>query len=112
MGLATDRSVLAGMGVAGMLVMTAAVAFIFAGTLFSFHAWPQLTGSAGSRPLIVATEVAKPRAVARIVAGPAAAPAPARRVPTAGPPTATPPAPTATRPGSTPAPTPPSPAFS
>lgn len=72
------------MGVAGVLVAATAIAFIFAGTLLSFHAWPQLTGAADTRPLIVATGVAKPRVVARIVAGPAGAGAPKRRVPAGG----------------------------
>lgn len=72
-----DRSILAGAGVAGALILAAVGAFIVAGGLLPFHAWPQLTGVSQTRPLTVTGGVVASRPVARVVlASPPRKPAP------------------------------------
>lgn len=63
----SDRSTLAGVAFAFVLLGSATVVFLFAGALLAFHGWPALPGSSDSRPLIVASDLVRKATVPRIV---------------------------------------------
>src|SRR5437588_8441977 len=87
-----DGSVLAGVGLAAALVMATAATFIAAGALLTFRGWPDLGGNSSARPLIVGSQFAPQRVVARLRVTPAA---PGRTATAGAPGSAAGPAPTA-----------------